>query len=128
MRARARVCTGNLGCKLRRAWSAASLAEDSGSRDGVTRTTVSAGYSAGGEGTAAFSRVETVESARQAACGVGKGFPGPAAAAAPGHRNRPHSDGRQRMRFIVDVPAEEQLGVVEDFRGSWSSTNLSRER
>lgn len=107
------------------------MAEDSGSRDGVTRTTVLAGYSysAGDEDTAAFGRVETVESARRARC-VGKGFSGAAAAgrgwgsslralvvvevvaAAPGDRSRSHSDGRQRMRFIVDVPAGGGDGAI----------------
>lgn len=74
MRARASVCTGNLGCRLRRACSAASLAEDSGSRDGVMRA-VSEGYEAGDWSTAAFAWVETVESARRDCC-VGKAFLG----------------------------------------------------
>lgn len=111
MRARARVCTGNLGCRLRRACSAASLAEESGSRDGVMRT--GSGWCAAGDGrTAAFGRADTVESARREWC-VGKGFLGAGLgwgslralvlAAVPGERNWSHSDGGQRMRFIVDV-------------------------
>lgn len=114
MRARARVCTGNLGCRLRRACSAASLAEESGSRDGVMRT--GSGWYAAGDGrTAAFGRAGTVESARREWCvgRVGKGFLGAGLgwgslralvlAAARGERNWSHSDGGQRMRFIVDV-------------------------